>query len=34
MGRSYVQLGGQLNYDEWVKGIRDGRSYVSDGKAI
>jgi len=33
MGRSYVQLGGQLNYDEWVKGIRDGRSYVSDGKS-
>jgi hypothetical protein len=33
MGRSYVQLDGQLNYDAWVKGIRDGRAYVSDGKS-
>jgi hypothetical protein len=33
MGRSYVQLGGQLDYDAWVKGIRDGRAYVSDGKS-
>jgi hypothetical protein len=33
MGRSYVQLDGALNYDAWVKGIRDGRSYVSDGKS-
>jgi hypothetical protein len=33
MGRSYVQLGGPLDYDAWVKGIRDGRAYVSDGKS-
>jgi hypothetical protein len=33
MGRSYVQLGGPLNYDAWLKGLRDGRSYVSDGKS-
>jgi hypothetical protein len=33
MGRSYVQLGGRLDYDSWIKGIRDGRSYVSDGKS-
>jgi hypothetical protein len=33
MGRSYVQLGGALDYDAWVKGLRDGRSYVSDGKS-
>jgi hypothetical protein len=33
MGRSYVQLGGRLDYDAWVKGLRDGRSYVSDGKS-
>jgi hypothetical protein len=33
MGRSYVQLDGRLDYDSWVKGIRDGRSYVSDGKS-
>jgi hypothetical protein len=33
MGRSYVQLSGPLDYDNWIKGIRDGRSYVSDGKS-
>jgi hypothetical protein len=33
MGRSYVRLDGQLNYDSWVKGLRAGRSYVSDGKS-
>jgi hypothetical protein len=33
MGRSYVRLDGGLNYDAWVKGLRDGRSYVSDGKS-
>jgi hypothetical protein len=33
MGRSYVQMPGRLDYDSWVKGIRDGRSYVSDGKS-
>jgi hypothetical protein len=33
MGRSYVQLGGALNYDAWVRGLREGRSYVSDGKS-
>ncbi len=33
MGRSYVQLGGMLDYDAWVKGLREGRSYVSDGKS-
>ena len=33
LGRGYVKLGvGQpLNFDAWVQGIRDGRSYVSDG---
>lgn len=35
LGRSYVKLGGQpsqsLDYDAWVNGIRDGRSYVGDG---
>jgi hypothetical protein len=35
LGRSYVKLkaqrGRQLNYDDWVNGIRDGRSYVGDG---
>jgi hypothetical protein len=33
LGRSYVKLDGRLNYDAWVDGIRDGRSYVSDGKS-
>ena len=33
MGRSYVQLDGKLDYDAWVKGLRDGRSYVSDGRS-
>ena len=33
MGRSYVKLDGQLDYDAWVRGVRDGRSYVSDGKS-
>lgn len=35
LGRSYVKLGGRpdqsLDYDAWVNGIRDGRSYVGDG---
>lgn len=33
LGRSYVRLVGKLNYDAWVEGLRDGRSYVSDGKS-
>jgi hypothetical protein len=32
-GRSYVQLGKRLDYTAWVEGLRDGRSYVSDGKS-
>lgn len=33
LGRSYVRLDDpkSLSYDDWVAGIRDGRSYVSDG---
>jgi len=31
IGRVYVKLPGKLNYDEWVEGLRAGRSYVSDG---
>jgi hypothetical protein len=37
LGRSYVKMtreeGKQLDYDTWAYGIRDGRSYVSDGKS-
>jgi hypothetical protein len=33
LGRGYVRLNpqGPLDYDEWINGIRDGRSYVCDG---
>jgi hypothetical protein len=33
LGRSYVKLDGELSYDTWVAGLRDGRNYVSDGKS-
>lgn len=32
MGRSYVELPGPPGYREWCAGLRDGRSYVSDGR--
>jgi hypothetical protein len=32
LGRVYVKLGdGQLDFDRWCEGIKQGRSYVSDG---
>ncbi|MFO0912189.1 MAG: CehA/McbA family metallohydrolase [Pirellulales bacterium] len=33
LGRAYVKLdqGGPLNFDRWVDGLRDGRSYCCDG---
>jgi hypothetical protein len=36
LGRSYVQVPGMtsadnLQYEDWVQGLRDGRSYVGDG---
>ena len=31
MGRVYVKANGRLNYEDWCEGIREGRSYVSDG---
>lgn len=31
MGRVYVKTRGKLSYDDWCEGIREGRSYVSDG---
>jgi hypothetical protein len=31
MGRVYVKVKGKLNYEDWCEGIREGRSYVSDG---
>jgi hypothetical protein len=33
LGRSYVKLDGKLNFDDWAEGIKQGRSYVSDGKS-
>jgi hypothetical protein len=33
LGRSYVKLDGKLSFDTWVEGVRNGRSYVSDGKS-
>jgi len=30
-GRSYVHLPQGLTYDAWCEGVREGRSYVSDG---
>jgi hypothetical protein len=31
LGRGYVKLDKELDFDRWVDGIRDGRSYVTDG---
>ncbi len=33
LGRSYVQLDGKLDYNEWCEGIRAGRNYVGDGRS-
>jgi hypothetical protein len=33
LGRSYVKLDGELDYDRWCEGIRQGRNYVGDGKS-
>lgn len=33
LGRSYVKLDGELNYEDWCEGIRAGRNYVGDGKS-
>lgn len=33
IGRVYVHVPDRLNFSDWVQGIQDGRSYVSDGSA-
>jgi hypothetical protein len=35
LGRIYVKLkqGEELNYDTWIAGVRDGRSYCGDGRS-
>lgn len=32
IGRVYVNCGERLDFVDWIQGIKDGRSYVSDGK--
>jgi hypothetical protein len=32
LARSYVELKGPLTYAAWLNGLREGRSYVSDGR--
>lgn len=32
-GRSYVKLDQQLNFNEWVQGLKLGRTYTSEGKS-
>lgn len=31
LGRVYVKLDGKLDFTDWVMGLKNGRSYVSDG---
>jgi hypothetical protein len=33
LGRSYVHLDGKLDFNDWAEGIKQGRSYASDGKS-
>ena len=33
LGRSYVRLDGELNFDRWCDALAAGRSYISDGRA-
>jgi hypothetical protein len=33
IGRSYVKLKGKSNYADWCEGIRQGRTYVGDGRS-
>jgi hypothetical protein len=33
LGRSYVHLPGQLKFEDWAEGIKQGRCYVSDGRS-
>ncbi|MEQ8766949.1 MAG: CehA/McbA family metallohydrolase [Planctomycetota bacterium] len=33
LGRSYVKLDGELDFESWVQGVDAGRSYVSDGRS-
>jgi hypothetical protein len=33
LGRTYAHVDGGLTFGAWLNGLRDGRSYVSDGKS-
>jgi hypothetical protein len=33
IGRTYAHIDGGLTFPAWLNGLRDGRSYVSDGKS-
>lgn len=33
MGRNYAKVDGKLTYPGWLESLRNGRSYVSDGKS-
>jgi hypothetical protein len=33
LGRVYAKIDGKLDYDSWVNGVLNGRTYVSDGKS-
>jgi hypothetical protein len=32
-GRAYAKVDGPLTYDNWINSLREGRSYVSDGRS-
>jgi len=33
LGRTYAKIDGDLSFERWLDGVRNGRSYVSDGKS-
>jgi hypothetical protein len=33
IGRDYTKIDGKLSYSGWLKAMRDGRNYVSDGRS-
>lgn len=33
LGRSYVQVAPPLDFDRWCEGLREGRSYATDGRS-
>jgi len=33
-GRAYVKIDGEFTYDKWMKGLKDGRSFVTTGPML